>query len=53
MGAHEGIRIAEGTADHIFRDAAGHLAEDTPENRAVIEGVVKPGNYVENHTTPR
>ena len=42
----EGARIAESSAEHIFRDAAGHLAEDTPENRAVIEGVVKPDNYV-------
>ena len=48
-GADEGVGIAEGSADHIFRDATGHLAEDTPENRAVIEGVVKPGNYVESH----
>jgi RHS repeat-associated protein len=45
-GADEGIEIAEGSAGHIFRDAAGHLAEDTPENRSLIESVVKPGNYV-------
>jgi len=48
-GADEGVGIAEGSAEHIFRDATGHLAEDTPENRAIIEGVVKPGNYVESH----
>jgi RHS repeat-associated protein len=41
-----GAGIAEGSASHIFREATGHLAEDTPENRALIEGVVKPGNYV-------
>jgi RHS repeat-associated protein len=42
----EGARIAESSAEHIFRDAAGHLAEDTPENRALIEGAVKSENYV-------
>jgi RHS repeat-associated protein len=45
-GADEGASIAEGSASHIFRDEEGHLAEDTPENRALIESVVKPGNYV-------
>jgi RHS repeat-associated protein len=48
-GADEGVGIAESSASHIFRDAAGHLAEDTPEGRALIEGVVKSGNYVESH----
>jgi RHS repeat-associated protein len=48
-GADEGVGIAESSASHIFRDAAGHLVEDTPENRALIEGVVKSGNYVESH----
>lgn len=42
----DGARIAEGAAEHIFRDAAGHLAEDTPEHRALIESVVKSENYV-------
>ncbi len=42
----DGARIAESATEHIFRDAAGHLAEDTPENRALIEGVVKSVNYV-------
>jgi hypothetical protein len=42
----DGARIAEGAAEHIFRDAAGHFAEDTPENRALIESVVKSDNYV-------
>jgi RHS repeat-associated protein len=46
-GADEGVSIAEGSAEHIFRDAEGHLVDDTPENRALIEGAVKPGNYVE------
>lgn len=42
-----GPAIDEANASHIFRDAAGHLAEDTAENRALLEGAVKPGNYVE------
>jgi hypothetical protein len=46
VGADEGIGIAEESAGHIFRDAEGHLAEDTPENRTLIEGVVKSENYV-------
>jgi RHS repeat-associated protein len=47
--AGEGIGIAENSAGHIFRDAPGHLAEDTPENRALIEGAVNSGNYVSTH----
>jgi RHS repeat-associated protein len=46
-GADEAGVIAENSASHIFRDALGHLAEDTPENRALIESAVKSGNYVE------
>src|ERR1700722_719662 len=42
----DGARIAEGAAEHIFRNAEGHLAEDTPESRALIESVVKPENYI-------
>ena len=42
-----GPEIDEANADHIFRDAPGHLAEDTAENRAILEDAVKPGNYVE------
>ena len=45
-GADEGMGIAEGSVGHIFRDAEGHLAEDTPENRALIESVVESKNYV-------
>jgi RHS repeat-associated protein len=45
--AGAGAGIAENSASHIFRDAGGHLAEDTPENRGLIESVVKSGNYVE------
>ncbi|MBL0887600.1 polymorphic toxin-type HINT domain-containing protein [Myceligenerans indicum] len=29
---------------HIFRDARGHLAEDTPENRALIQSAIDPAN---------
>ncbi len=46
VGADEGVGIAEGSAEHIFRDAEGHLAEDTPENRALIESAFKSENYV-------
>ena len=31
---------------HIFRDAPGHLAEDTAENRALLRGAVKPDNLM-------
>jgi RHS repeat-associated protein len=44
-----GVGIAENSASHIFRDAPGHLAEDTRENRALIEGAVNQGNYVDTH----
>ncbi len=29
---------------HIFRDAAGHFADDTAANRAIIRGAVDPAN---------
>lgn len=38
--------IAEANAEHIFRDEAGHFAEDTSANRQLIRSVVKPGNYI-------
>jgi RHS repeat-associated protein len=31
---------------HIFRKAAGHLIEDSPENRALLQGTVKPQNLI-------
>jgi hypothetical protein len=31
-------------ATHIFRDAAGHFADDTAANRAIIRGAVDPAN---------
>jgi hypothetical protein len=32
---------------HIFRDAAGHLAEDNPANRALLQDAVRSGNLVD------
>lgn len=31
-------------ATHVFRDAAGHFADDTAANRAIIRGAVDPAN---------
>lgn len=46
-GAANGAGVVFRTdTSHIFRDAAGHLAEDTPENRALLQGAVKPDNLV-------
>ncbi len=40
-------RIVENNAGHIFRDATGHLAEDTTANRALLqEAANNPANYV-------
>lgn len=36
--------IDESSADHIFRDAEGHLKDDTPENRKKLEGVANDNN---------
>lgn len=36
--------IGESSADHIFRDAEGHLKDDTPENRKKLEGVANDNN---------
>jgi RHS repeat-associated protein len=44
--ADTAVPFAENSLGHIFRDAAGHLAEGTPEARALIQSVVKAGNYV-------
>ena len=35
---------------HIFRDAPGHLAQDTAANRALITSAVQPANLVETVT---
>lgn len=39
--APEGFRS---DTSHIFRNARGHLAEDTPENRELIESALDPAN---------
>jgi filamentous hemagglutinin len=33
------LRIDDARAAHIFRDTTGHLAEDTEDNRALLERV--------------
>ncbi|AJG98882.1 hypothetical protein LF65_02296 [Clostridium beijerinckii] len=40
------ITISEKNKDHIFREASGHLTEDTPENRKILEDVA---NNEENY----
>jgi RHS repeat-associated protein len=42
----DAIPFAEGNLEHIFRDEAGHFAEDTAENRTLIQSLIKPQNYV-------
>ena len=44
--AESGPKINEGDLNHIFTINGGHSLQDTPANRALIEGVVKPENYV-------
>jgi hypothetical protein len=42
-----GVTIDENRVRHIFRDAEGHFAEDTPENRrALISAVGNPENFL-------
>jgi hypothetical protein len=36
------FRIADRRVGHIFRNARGHLRDDTPENRALLEGANNP-----------
>ena len=36
--------VDESSADHIFRDAEGHLKEDTPDNRKKLEDVANDSN---------
>ena len=37
---------------HIFRNSPGHLANDTPTNRATIQGAVSPANLRSRTTLP-
>lgn len=42
-----GFDITESNAGHIFRDAPGHLAEDTAANRQLLQETASdPANYV-------
>ncbi len=47
-----GVVFREGTS-HIFRDAAGHLLEDTPANRELIQSAVGDAFKVGERTLPR
>jgi hypothetical protein len=40
-----GVEFRSDTS-HIFRDAPGHLLDDSPANRALLQGAVKPENLV-------
>jgi hypothetical protein len=43
----ESIDIAEDNVGHIFRDAPGHLADDTPANRQLLQDTASnPDNYI-------
>jgi hypothetical protein len=46
VAADSATPIAEGNVAHMFRDAAGHLAEDTLANRAVIQSAADSGVLV-------
>ena len=50
LEAETRARLKSGIAKHsrhIFRDAEGHLAEDTPENRQLfVDVVMAPAHYL-------
>jgi hypothetical protein len=40
------LQISEDNLSHIFREAPGHLASDTAENRLLLQNAVNPDNYI-------
>lgn len=46
IGGKAGSIPFRSDTSHIFRSARGHLGEDTPANRALLQGVVRPENMV-------
>ena len=53
MFAKEATPFAEDNLAHIFRNAPGHLAEDTPANRSLLQSAVRPWNYVGTDSVSR
>ena len=43
--------LSEDNLGHIFRDASGHLPNDTPGNRLLLQQAVSPENYVGTNST--
>jgi hypothetical protein len=50
--AHPSAPSFRSDTSHIFRQARGHFAQDTPANRAVIQGAIKPQNLRSTVTLP-
>jgi RHS repeat-associated protein len=42
----EAVEFAAEALPHIFRNAAGHIVEDTPAARALLQGTISSENYV-------
>jgi hypothetical protein len=43
---HNCTGFADDNLEHIFRDAPGHLADDTIANRQIIQSAVDPANLI-------